>query len=164
MTNRGIDFELLSHKDALDLAVLLEEETRDRYIALAGQLRMHQTASAALFFETMARIEDVHRAGLLASRLALYADAPRKVTREMLTGIDEPRGEDPRVPMTLRQALEAALRAEEKAREFFERALVVVKNPEVGQLFALLREEEIDHRRMVFAELAHVAPELPLPA
>ena len=31
MTTRGIDFKALSLKDALDLAVLVEEEAKERY-------------------------------------------------------------------------------------------------------------------------------------
>ena len=149
MTTEGIDFESLTLKDALDLAVLIEEEARDRYVELAGQLRIHQTTAAAGFFEKMARVEEVHRTGLLARRELLFADAPSRMNRTMFDDVEAPRYEDARVKLTLRQALEVALRAEEKAKDFFERALTVVKHPEVRQLFAELRQEEVEHRRWV---------------
>ena len=157
----GLDFETLTLKDALDLAVLIEEEARDRYVELAGQLRIHQSAAAAAFFERMAGAEELHRAGLLEHRQMLFGDQPRQVSSAQLIEVEAPRYDDARLKLTLRQALEAAMRAEEKARAFFERALISVKNPEVAKLFAELMAEEIEHRRLVGAELALVAPELP---
>ena len=37
-TARGIDFNTLSLQDALDLAILIEEEAKDRYEELAAEL------------------------------------------------------------------------------------------------------------------------------
>src|SRR5689334_13990074 len=115
MTTRSIDFEMLTLIDALDLAVLIEEEARDRYVELAGQMRIHQSAAAAVFFETMARAEESHRAHLLADRNQRFGDAPSRMTRAMLLDVEAPRYEDARIRLSLREALEAALAAEEKA-------------------------------------------------
>lgn len=161
MTTRGIDFETLSLKDAIDLAVLIEEEARDCYVDLAGQLRLHHTPAAAAFFEKMTRVEEVHRKHLLEQRARLFGDAKVSVRREMLFDIEAPGATAARDQMSLREALEVALRAEEKAKDFFEHALLTVKNPDVGKLFAQLREEEVEHRRLVLAELAATPLEMP---
>ena len=60
----GIDFERLTLQDALDLAVLIEEEARDRYVEFAEQLATHHTPEVADFFARMAQIEERHRAEL----------------------------------------------------------------------------------------------------
>ena len=158
MISRGIDFETLSLKDALDLAVLIEEEARDRYVELAGQMRIHQSSDAAAFFEVMTRAEETHRGQLLAQRRKLYGDAEVMITRQMFFEIEAPRFDDARVKMTLPEALEEALKAEEKARNFFERMLTQVRNPEVGRLFATLREEEVEHRRLVLGQISAARP------
>jgi rubrerythrin len=55
--------------------------------------------------------------------------------------------------MSARQALEVALRSEEKARDFFEDALPHVGDPEVRQLFEELRTEEERHGALVRSRL-----------
>jgi len=156
-----IDFETLTLKDALDLAVLIEEEARDRYVELAGQMRMQHTAAAATFFERMTRVEEGHRTELLEKRRQLFGDAPSQVTHAMLADVEAPHVIDGRIELSLRQALEFALRAEEKAKDFFERALISVKSPDVRGFFSALREEEVEHRQWVLTELSLIAPELP---
>ncbi|MBS1150468.1 MAG: hypothetical protein H6Q89_2166 [Myxococcaceae bacterium] len=56
--------------------------------------------------------------------------------------------------LTLREALGEALKAEERAKDFFDRVLVRVRNPDVGRLFAELVDEEVEHRQLVLAEMA----------
>ncbi len=155
--NEEIDFESLSLKDALDLAVLIEEEARDRYVELAGQMRIHDSAAAARFFETMARMEEGHREHLLQQRHKLYGDSKVRVTRQMFSDVEAPRIDDARVKLSRDQALGEALKAEEKAQLFFEQLLTKVKNPNVGRLFALLRSEEVEHRRLVLEQMSRSA-------
>ena len=54
----GVDFDRLTLRDALDLAILVEEEARDRYQELASQLIIHHTPAAAAFFTKMVGIEE----------------------------------------------------------------------------------------------------------
>ena len=160
MNTERIDFEKLALKDALDLAILIEADARDRYVELAGQLRLHQRSPrAVLFFEQMARMEEAHHAALSAQRLDRFPGAPCTVALDQIEDLEGPRIDDARVRMSLRDALEAALDAEKRAEEFFTRALACVKDPEVVRLFSDLRAEESQHRTLVGDQLQHA----PLP-
>lgn len=155
---RGIDFKTLSLCDALDLAVLIEEEARDRYAELADQLAKHDTPEAAGFFRKMSVIEEKHRVQLAERRAQAFGHAPVKVTREMLFDIEAPDYDEARAFMTHRQALEAALRSEQKAHGFFAAALPLVTDASVHTLFAELCDEELEHQDLVRAELKKLAP------
>lgn len=151
---KGIDFAKLSLKDALDLAILIEEEARDRYEEFADQMDLHHTPEAARFFRMMQTNEEKHRFELDERRRALFEDAPRAVTRGMIFDIEAPDYDEARAFMTARQALQAALRCEEKAHAFFEAALPRVGDAGVKRLFEELRGEEVEHQRMVREQLA----------
>lgn len=156
----GIDFERITLRDALDLAVLIEEEARDRYWEFAEQLATHDTPEVADFFSRMARIEDRHRTELLDRRRTLFGDAPTSVERRMLFDVEAPGYEEARAFMGVRKALEAVLAAEVKAYAFFNEAVPRVKDPELQALFQELRDEEVHHQSLVKAELAR-CPEKP---
>jgi rubrerythrin len=150
----GIDVERLTLRDALDLAVLIEEEARDRYWEFAEQLATHDTPEVADFFTRMARIEDRHRAELLERRQTLFGDAPSTVTRRNLFDVEAPTYDGARAFMGVRRALETVLAAEVKAHDFFQEALPRVKDPELRVFFQELRDEEVHHQLLVKAELA----------
>lgn len=156
---QGIDFTNLSLRDALDLAVLVEEEARDRYEELAEQLRVHHTPDAAAFFAKMVRIEELHRSTLVAERTKRFGNEQVNVRREMIFDVEAPDYDEVRMNMTLKQALMTALHAESKAHEFYVTALAAVTNPEVRTLFAELAEEEVEHQNLVKAELAKLTVE-----
>jgi rubrerythrin len=158
---QGIDFATLSLKDALDLAVLIEEEARDRYEELAAQLILHHTPAAAAFFTKMMRVEEIHRKQLFEQRTRSFGHQPIAVKREQLYDIEAADYDEVRMNMTHRDALEVALRSEIKAHAFFVNALKVVPSVEVKKLFTELCEEEITHQAMVKAELAKLEPEGP---
>jgi rubrerythrin len=150
----GIDFERLSLRDALDLAILIEEEARDRYLEFAVQLSSHDTPEVADFFARMARIEERHRTELLERRVTLFGSTPLGVERRNLFDVEAPVYEAARAFMGMRQALETVLAAEVKAYLFFNEALPRVKDAESKALFQELREEEVHHQALVKAELA----------
>jgi rubrerythrin len=152
-STRQIDFTSLTLRDALDLAILVEEEARERYEEFADQMTKHRTPEAASFFSFMVTNEEKHRAVLAARRTELFGDEPSSVDRSMLFDVEAPDYDEARAFMTARQALEAALRAEEKAYNFFAAALPAVADPEVHALFAELRDEESEHQRMVQEQL-----------
>jgi hypothetical protein len=52
MGNTGIDFTRLSVMDALDLAVLIEQEAEERYVAFAEMIGSRYEGDAAAFFQT----------------------------------------------------------------------------------------------------------------
>ena len=157
-TTRGIDLAQLDLKDALDLAVLIEEEARERYEEFAEQMDVHHTPEAAVFFRFMAGNEEKHRAELWHRRRELYRDDPVAVKRSMLFDVEAPEYDEVRAFMTARQALEAALRAEEKAHAFFVAALPSLADPLVRSLFQELRDEEILHQELVRRRLAELPP------
>ena len=158
-TLMGIDFARLPLKDALDLAVLIEEEAKERYEDFAEQMTLHHTPEAARFFRFMAVNEEKHRAALSARRLALFGDEPARVTRGMLFEVEAPEFDEVRVFMSPREALQVAFRAEKKAWTFFLEATPIVQDAGVRELFTELREEEVQHQRLVLAELEKTPPD-----
>jgi rubrerythrin len=156
----GLEFERLTLRDALDLAILIEEEARDRYREFADQLAVHDTKEVSDFFLRMARVEERHRAELFQRRQTLFGDAPATVHRSQLFDVEAPGYEEARAFMGVRQALETVLASEVKAHAFFEEALPRVKDPELRALFQELRDEEVHHQALVKTELAR-CPEKP---
>ncbi len=150
----GIDVERLTLRDALDLAVLIEEEARDRYWEFAEQLDHHRHPRGGRFLPPHGRIEDRHRAELLERRQTLFGDAPSTVTRRNLFDVEAPTYDGARAFMGVRRALETVLAAEVKAHDFFQEALPRVKDPELRVFFEELRDEEVHHQLLVKAELA----------
>jgi len=153
-----IDFKTLSILDALDLAILVEEEAQERYVELAEQMEQHHTPEAGEFFRTMAGNEEKHGAELRERRQRLFADQPRRVTRSMLWDVEAPDYDEARAFMSARQAMGVALRAETKAHEFFVKALPSISNDEVRTLFEELRDEEVLHQTLVREALRNLPP------
>jgi len=135
-----IDFAALTLQDALDLAILIEEEAKDRYEEFADNLSLHHTPEAAHFFTTMAGNEAKHGADLLMRRQAIFGEAPTRVSRAMLWDVEAPDFDQSRMFMSARQAMEVALASEVKAHDFFDAALAYISNPDVRVLFEELRE------------------------
>ena len=161
----AIDFTQLSLMDALDLAVLIEEEAEERYIAFAKMLGSRYEGDAAAFFETMSGYEAKHGKKLRERRTKLFATTPVRMSREMVEDVEAPDYETPRPFMSTRHALEVALDSERKAEAFYVSALDVVADPQVKGLFIELRDQEIDHQEMVQRQMAKTsgdrAPDVP---
>lgn len=155
---KTLDYAGLSLMDALDLAILVEEEAQERYEEFARQMTLHHTPEAAKFFLLMEQNEARHRVVLTARRKKLFGAAPRRVTREMLWDVEAPEYDGARAFMTLRQALKVVLDAETKAYEFFDTNLAHITNPEVRTLFEELRAEESEHQEAVRIEMAKLPP------
>jgi rubrerythrin len=159
VTIRGIDFAKLSLVDALDLAILVEEEARERYEDFAGQMEQHRTPEAAKFFRHMAGNEAKHGQELAVRRARLFPDAARTVTRAMIFDVEAPDFDAARAFMSPRRAMAAALASEVKAREFFEAALPSIQDAGVRALFQELRGDEVEHQALVEAEIAKLPPD-----
>ncbi len=154
----GLELEDLTTQDALDLAILVEEEAQERYLVLARQVGGRYAGDAGDMFRAMAANEARHRRELVERRQRLFGDAPRNVTRELLYQVEAPDLGSIRVFMSARQALEVALASEQKARAFFERALEVVRDRAVRPLLLELREEELQHEAWVRTRLEALPP------
>ena len=155
----GIDFGALSLQDALDLAILIEEEARERYEDLAAQMELHHTPEAARFFRFMADNEEKHREELSGRRIQLFGNEPARVSLGMIFEIEAPEFDEVRVFMSAREALQVAFRAEKKAWSFFAEAAPRIADLRVQALFTELRDEEVHHQRLVLAELEKTPPE-----
>jgi rubrerythrin len=158
-TLMGIDFAQLSLDDALDLAVLVEEEARERYDDFADFLERRYTPEAALFFRFMARNEERHRKELVDKRRARFGILPSRLTRAAVFEIEAPAYDEMTAFMTPREALHVVLRAERHAYHFYSEALAHLRDPAVTALFRELRDEEVEHQRLVLAELEKLPPE-----
>jgi rubrerythrin len=159
MATRGIDFASLGLMNALDLAILVEEEAQERYEEFAAQMEQHRTPEAAAFFRLMALNEAKHGKELAERRVRRFGDAPRMVTRALLIDVEAPDYDEARAFMSPRQAMKAALRSEVKAHAFFVSALPAIQDAEVRALFEELRDEEVEHQALVRAELVKLSPD-----
>jgi erythrin-vacuolar iron transport family protein len=162
MTTKGIDLAALPLKDALDLAILIEEEAKERYQEFADQMELHHTPDAAAFFRLMVWNEEKHREELQERRTRLFQDAPSAVTRAMLFDVEAPDYDEARAFMTAREAMQAALACETKAHAFFLAALPRIQDPGVRALFEELRDEEVEHQELVRKQLAKLPPDPPV--
>ena len=84
----SLDLSKLSLMDALDLAILIEEEAHQRYKQFAEQLGSYHDAGR--FFASMAENEAKHGNELLARRIARFGKAPMKVKLMDLFDVEAP--------------------------------------------------------------------------
>jgi rubrerythrin len=148
-TLERLDLSSLSLRDALDLAILIEDEACERYEEFTGIVGERYPGDAADMFKVMASAEAKHRAQLADRRKKLFGDAPCRLTRDMLDDVEAPDMGKPRVFMSARQAMEVALASEQKAYDFFTGAIAAVPDGDVKQLFDELRAEEVQHQKFV---------------
>jgi rubrerythrin len=148
---------------ALDLAIFIERDARDRYVTLARVMDAWGQSEAAAFFMHMARLEEEHRAVLESRRQAVWPHATPVPTEELdprlkpPSIVEGPSSEDEAMRLTLRTSLELAVRAEHCARSFFLSAVSVVSVPEVQKLFRELADEEVEHEELLRKELQQLA-------
>ena len=144
-----IDFAKLDLRDALDLAIMIEEEAADRYSEFAKIVGGRYPGDASDAFQEMAGYEAKHREALIEKRKKLFKRAARRVSIEMLDDVEAPDRGKPRVFMSPRDAFEVALESEEKAYDFFADALEHVKDRQVKKLFQALMDEEAQHQALL---------------
>ena len=149
-----IDFAKLSLQDALDLAILIEAEAKDRYDEFARLVGGRYKGDADEVFRNMALYEAKHGSELQARRTKLFGNAPASVSLDAIDDVEAPDRGQPRVFMSPRQAMEVALESEEKAWDYFDGALRHVKDPDVRSLFEELRAEEGQHQEYLKKAMA----------
>jgi rubrerythrin len=156
---KTIDFATLSLQDALDFAILIEEEAAERYQELVDQMEAHHTAAAASFFRFMVENETKHGKELSDRRHVLFGDTPGNVDRSEIWEVEAPEYDKGRAFMTAAQALHVALESEQKAHDFFVAAIPHIKDTKARELFEELRDEEIEHQKLVKLEMAKLPEE-----
>lgn len=147
--SHDIDFNALSLRDTLDLAIAVEEEAKERYDDFAEQMDAHHTPEAAKFFRFMAANEIKHAQKLSAQRSGLFGDEPNTADTSALYNIEAPEFDAARAFMSMQAALDVAMAAEVKAYEFYDGALPKIEDVNVKELFVELREEEKRHQEMI---------------
>jgi rubrerythrin len=145
----SIDFDGLSLRDTLDLAIFVEEEAKERYDDFAQQMEAHHTPEVAEFFRFMAANELMHAEKLSAQRASLFGNEARTADTSMLFDIEAPDFDATRAFMSVRAALDVALESEVKAYAFYDAAIPDISDPDVKELFTELREEEERHMELV---------------
>ena len=151
----SLDLSKLSLMDALDLAILIEEEARQRYELFASQL---SGFGAGSFFASMAENEAKHGTELLERRIKMFGKAAMNVKLHDLYDVEAPDSGSPRRGMSTVQAFELGLAAEKKAYDFYDSALPGITDTEVRTLFTELRDEETEHVEMLQAAMAKLPP------
>ena len=155
----SLDLSKLSLMDALDLAILIEEEARQRYELFASQVGGGSSGyDAGSFFASMAENEAKHGNELLERRIARFGKTPMKVKLTDLFDVEAPDFGAARRGMSTIQAFEVGLAAEQKAHDFYDRALPGISDPEVRTLFTELRDEETEHVEMLREAMAKLPP------
>jgi rubrerythrin len=144
-----VDFSQLTLMDALDLAILIEIEAFQRYTSFAETIGHRLSSDSAAVFESMAVNEKKHGDQLAERRRALFGDTPPRIRIDDVFDVEAPDVGAPRWNMSELKAYELALSAERKAHAFYDEALPGVKQPDVRALFEELREEEVEHVRMI---------------
>ncbi|HYN40392.1 MAG TPA: ferritin family protein [Thermoanaerobaculia bacterium] len=157
--SQTVDFTRLDLKDALDLAILIEDEARERYEEFAEQMEVHHTSDAAGFYRFMAQNEAKHGEEIAVRRKELFGDAPSRMSRSMLWDVEAPDYDQARAFMTPRRALEVALESETKAHAYFTAAIPSINDPDVKGLFIELQGDEVHHKDLVQAELDKLPPD-----
>ena len=149
-----LDLSKLSLMDALDLAKLIEMEACHRYQMFATQFGHSSGDDAGAFFAMMAQNEAKHGQDLEARRDELFGNAPAKVTLDDLYDVEAPDMGAPHRGMSVVEAFQVGLAAEQKAYDFYDSALPGIKDADVRELFIELRDEEVEHVEMLKAAMA----------
>ncbi len=151
----GIDFSTLDLRSALDFAIGNEEDALLRYQEFAARVR---DPAAARFFRFMIDNESKHRRQLEARRDVLFRHDPQRIDNSVVdkTWLPDPGEIDSE--LSVREAMEVALRAEIRSGEFYAAASAHVKDSDVRALFEELREEEAEHEAEVRKILASLPP------
>jgi len=154
-----IDFTKIDLRDALDLAILIEEEAKERYVSFTRIVGGQYAGDASEVFRRMAINEEKHGTQLLELRRSLFGNEPRRITRDQIDEVEAPSMDRARLSISSRQAFEVAIDSEVKAYEFFARACRAAIDPKVRRLFTDLREEEREHRELLEKRLPDFPPE-----
>jgi rubrerythrin len=156
----------ISLKEALDLAIQVELEAKSRYEEFHRQIGTRASGDAGDFFLKMASNEKKHAEDLKQKRMELFGTGESSLSLEDLyefQEIEAPFYDQAESFMSIRKALTIARDCEIKAYEFFHKAESIVKDQQIKDLFCELKNEEIEHRKMVEALLEKTGRDDELP-
>lgn len=147
-----MDFSKLDAMDVLDLACFFEREAEETYLQLASWAEMN-SPRAAEFFKRMARLESAHDSRIEDRRRALFGDRPSRYSDAAPWEVESPDFDKVSASLTLQQAYELALGAEERAEAYFRQAVDYISDEQAIEILEGLADEELEHQRLLKAEM-----------
>lgn len=148
-----VDFSRMDGRDALDIAIVIEDEAQLAYEHLADWVEGDGNTEAADFFKRMAVREKRHKDEITARRAELFGDVPARHDEAAPWEAEVPDYESLDRKVSLEDAFNVAMGAETRAHDFYAEALDYIEAPEVVELFDWLRKAEIEHQRMLGEEM-----------
>ena len=141
--------DLLAHVKAM------ETEARDRYLDLAEQMEVHHNSETAELFRKMAHVESLHVEKVLerAKGIDLPHIPPWEYKWSDGQAPEAASIENTHYLMTPHHALQLALRAEQRALDFFTQIAAQSEAGPIHDLASELRDEEHEHVELIKAWL-----------
>lgn len=141
--------------ELLAYAHQMELEAQERYGMLADQMQVHNNPELEKLFRDLARIEGLHAADIAKEM------KDRKIPDLTALDFEWPDAESPEAvdfgdvhyQMVPWQALQLALRAEQKAQAFFEHFVATTGDAEARRFAEEFAGEEEEHVALVLKEL-----------
>jgi rubrerythrin len=149
-----VDFSKMDGRDALDIAIVIEDEAQLAYEHLAEWVAGDGNTEAADFFSRMAVREKRHKTEISERRRELYGDAPTRHDEDAPWQAEVPDYESLGTKVSLEDAFNVAMGAETRAHDFYAEAIDFIEDETVVELFDWLRKAEIEHQRMLTEEMA----------
>lgn len=147
-----INLKNINLKQAIDLAIIIELEARDRYLEFYNQLGTTFEGDAGSFFLQMSKNEQKHADELQMQKYEMFGNKNIEFTIEDVYDFQEveaPEYDKARSFMSPMKALLVAKESEIKAYNFFENALKYVADDRAKGLFTELMNEETQHRVLI---------------
>ncbi|RLB37059.1 MAG: rubrerythrin [Deltaproteobacteria bacterium] len=148
-----MDFSRLDGQDALDIAIVIEDEAQVAYEHLADWVAGDGNTEAAEFFKRMAVREKRHKEEITARRAELFGDSPPRYDDAAPWEAEVPDYEALGRKVSLEEAFNVAMGAETRAHDFYAGALEYIEEPKIAELFDWLRKAELEHQRMLTEEM-----------
>ena len=146
------DFSRLDAQDALDIAIVVEDEAQLAYEHLAEWVAGDDNPEAAEFFTRMAALEKRHKDAIVARRSLLFGDAPPRHDEAAPWQAEVPDYEALGREVSLEDAFQVALDAETRAYDFYSGALEYIDEPQIVDLFEWLKKAEVEHKLLITQE------------
>lgn len=148
-----VDFSKMDGRDALDIAIVIEDEAQLAYEHLAEWVGSDGNTEAAEFFNRMAVREKRHKKEITERRIELYGNAPTRHDEDAPWQAEVPDYESLNKEVSLEDAFNVAMGAETRAHDFYAEAIEYIEDETVVELFDWLRKAEIEHQRMLSEEM-----------
>ena len=134
-------------------ALVMEREAAQRYNDLADAMEMHHNRDVAKMFRTMAGYETKHAEAIMQEMN--WVEVPGMPTGAW-PAMEPPESvpnDEVHYLMHPWHALQLALAAEERARDFFDQLALVATSDSIRRAALALRDEEVEHVALVKAWL-----------